>query len=150
MKSLFNPSDNQELVDRIGRLNPNSTALWGKISVNQMLAHCRRPIATAFGEKPSKRSFFGFLFGKIALKGMMQFEKPIQKNLPTDRKFVVINPGAFDIEKQLLMAEVNSFLSKGPQSITKEPHPFFGKMSVQEWDVLQWRHLDHHLKQFGA
>ena len=29
-------------------------------------------------------------------------------------------------------------------------HGFFGSMSGAEWGVTQYKHLDHHLRQFGA
>ncbi len=68
MKSLFNPTDNQELIARINRLSADSKAEWGKMSVDQMLVHAQQPLKVAFGELRLKRSLAGFLFGSLARK----------------------------------------------------------------------------------
>ena len=47
------------------------------------------------------------------------------------------------------MELVRAFHARGPEKLAKE-HPFFGPLTSAEWDRLQWKHLDHHLRQFGA
>ncbi|MGZ4035381.1 MAG: DUF1569 domain-containing protein [Bacteroidia bacterium] len=151
MKSLFNASDNQEIVNRINKLSPESKGLWGKMNVEQMLAHSRMPLMAAYGkEKMSKRGLISFLFGKMAKKQLIDEDKPFKKNLPTDKKFIIANPEKFEKEKQALIEHVREFSLKGPDAITKEPHGFFGNLTPQEWDKLQYRHLDHHLSQFAV
>jgi hypothetical protein len=150
MKTLFNTNDNQEIIDRISKLTPESKALWGKMNVGQMLAHNRMPLLAAYGqEKMSKRGLISFLFGKMAKKQILS-PKPFGKNLPTDKKFIVVNPEKFEKEKQELIENVLLFKKNGPDKITKEPHGFFGNLSPEEWGALQYKHLDHHLSQFGA
>jgi hypothetical protein len=151
MKSLFNTSGNKEIIDRINKLTPTSKGLWGKMNVEQMLAHSRLPILAAYGaEKMSKRNLISFLFGKMAKKQFVTSDKPLSRNSPTDKKFIIANPGQFEKEKQLLIEAVTEFGKKGPDAITKEPHGFFGNLTPQEWDRLQYKHLDHHLSQFGV
>jgi len=151
MKSLFNAKDNQEIIDRINSLTAESKAQWGKMNVEQMLAHTRIPLMVAYGRTAmSKRGLISFLFGKVAKKQMITENLPFKKNLPTDKYFIIPNPEAFEKEKSALIENVKLFLEKGPDAITKEPHGFFGKLSPKEWDKLQWKHLDHHLSQFGA
>lgn len=150
MKSLFVPADNQTIIDRINRLNANSQPLWGKMTVSQMLTHCQQPLKIAFGEvKTTRRTLVGFLFGGWAKKQFMS-GKPIQKNLPTDANFVVADDRNFEQEKKHLQDYLNRFAKEGKQCIIDQPHPFFGKMTPEEWDILTQAHLDHHLKQFGV
>lgn len=150
MKSLFLATDNQTVIDRINRLSANSAPLWGKMSVSQMLAHCQQPLKIAFGEiKTTRRTLIGFLFGGWAKKQFMS-GKPIQKNLPTDAKFVIVDDRNFEQEKKRLQDYLNRFAKEGKQCIINQPHPFFGKMTPEEWDILTQAHLDHHLKQFGV
>lgn len=150
MKTLFSEKENQEIIERINKLTPETKALWGKMNVEQMLAHNRMPLLAAYGmEKMSKRGLISFLFGKIAKKQIMS-EKPFGKNLPTDKKFIVVNPEKFEKEKQELIENVLLFAKNGPGKITKEPHGFFGNLSPEEWGMLQHKHLDHHLSQFGV
>lgn len=151
MESLFNKTDNQKVIDRINSLTVSSKALWGKMNVEQMLAHARMPLLAAYGEKKmSKRGLISFLFGKMAKKQLITDNKPFKQNLPTDKSFIIVNPEKFEQEKQDLINSVKQFAEKGPDAITKVPHSFFGDLSPAEWDKLQWKHLDHHLRQFGA
>lgn len=150
MKSLFNQSDNRELIDRINKLNASTPAIWGKMNVSQMLSHSQAPLQVAFGELKLKRGLISVLLGGIIKKKLMRDEKPFDRNLPTDKAFIIADQKVFEEEKRKLSELVQRFVLKGPSALTKETHPFFGKLTAHEWDVLQWKHLDHHLRQFGA
>jgi hypothetical protein len=149
MKSLFNISDNKDIIARINSLTPETKGGWGKMSVSQMLTHTQVPLRVAFGELRLKRTFVGYLFGRIAKK-KLSGERQWQKNMPTDKNFVVAEQKNFEEEKGRLISLVQRFTLSGPAGISKETHPFFGKLTVDEWDKLMWNHLDHHLRQFGA
>jgi hypothetical protein len=81
MKSIFEKTTRDELINRINSLNENSTAQWGKMNVSQMLRHCAIWDEMALGKKKYKQSFIGKLFGKMALKDMMK-DEPIKKTCP--------------------------------------------------------------------
>lgn len=150
MKSLFNKADNQEILNRINKLTPQSQAQWGKMNVSQMLAHCQAPLNIAYGDLKIKRGLVGILFGSMFKKKMIKDEKPFDRNLPTVKVFIVTKQLELEIETNKLISLVKKFEQVGPQGITKDTHPFFGKMTPNEWDIIQWKHLDHHLNQFGA
>jgi hypothetical protein len=147
MKSIFNATDNAEFIDRIDKLSPSSQALWGKMNVSQMLAHCQVVIQVALGELQLKRNLLGFLFGTMAKKQIL--EKPLKQNLPTFSEAKITDAKNFDKEKQKLIELIKRF-SAGPSVISKDPHPFFGPLTIDEWNTLQVKHLDHHLRQFGV
>ena len=149
MKSLFQPSDNAEFVERIQSLRPEVKAQWGKMSAAQMLAHCQVPLRVASGELKLKRGLFGILFGRLAKKKLAGPE-PFQRGLPTAPEFVVRDARDFAVEHGRLVELVQRFGQRGPAGLTREPHPFFGPLTNEEWDLLQSKHLDHHLRQFGA
>jgi hypothetical protein len=148
-KSLFDKKENQQILDRINRLTPKSTALWGKMNATQMLAHCQVAPLVAFGEKKLKRGIVGFLFGRLAKKSLLKSE-PFGKNLPTGPDFIIKQTLDFEEERLKLILLVKRFADFGPDSLSNEPHPFFGKLTKQEWDILNYKHLDHHLRQFGV
>ncbi|HEX8517684.1 MAG TPA: DUF1569 domain-containing protein [Bacteroidia bacterium] len=150
MESLFNPKDNQRIIDRINSLTNKSQAQWGKMNVSQMLAHSQVPLSVAFGEHKLKRGLMSVLFGRMFKNKLMKDEKPFDRNLPTDKRFIVVEQREFEKEKDKLIELVQRFVKAGPDGLTKDPHPFFGNLSGKEWDILQWKHLDHHLRQFGA
>lgn len=149
MKSLFNKPDSEEIISRINKLTPDTQRLWGKLSVEQMLAHCQPSIKVALGELKLKHSLFGKLFGKMAKKRMVT-ETPFRQSLPTAPEFKAPNKAVFEEEKAKLIALLQRFQQAGPAGLMKEPHPFFGPLTEKEWDILQWKHLDHHLRQFGV
>ena len=149
MENLFTPLANQQMVDRINALTPDTRALWGKMTVAQMLAHCQEPIYVALGEKHLKGGIMAFLFGKIAKKQLVK-DTPFKRNLPTAPGFIVKTEKNFSEEKNKLVELVQRFGKKDPGEIADKPHPFFGKLNAEEWNLLQYKHLDHHLRQFGA
>lgn len=149
MKSLFDPTENQNIIKRIQKLSPSSTAQWGKMNVAQMLTHCQQPILVAYGELKLKRNFMGVLFGSM-VKRMLLKEEIYKPGMPTAKQFIVTDQREFEKEKKLLIDLIQRFSKQGSDGIRKDPHPFFGKLTAEEWDLMQWKHLDHHLRQFAA
>ena len=149
MKNLFDAAGNAEIISRLNLLTDQSKPGWGKMNVSQMLFHCTVPLKVALGEVKLKRSLAGLLFGSIARRTMVN-EKPFSRNLPTDKSFIAWNNPVFEKEKETLTGLVKKFFNQGPEGISQEPHPFFGKMTAEEWGILSFKHLDHHLRQFGV
>jgi hypothetical protein len=147
--SLFRPDGLARVLARVDALRADSVRQWGKMDVAQMLAHCQRPLQVALGELPLRRGLIGFLFGRLA-KRMLLSPKPWQNGMATAPEFQVTDARDFAREKAALRALVERFGRGGPAALTKQPHPFFGPLTSDEWQALQWRHLDHHLRQFGC
>ncbi len=149
MKSVFNAADNAEFIERINKLTPSSTALWGKMNVSQILAHCQPFIRLAIGDLELKRAFIGILFGKMAKKKILN-DEPLDRNLPTLKQARMTGKKDFDEEKAALITLVKRMQKARPDGLVKHQHPFFGELTPEEWDKLNTKHLDHHLRQFGA
>ena len=146
VKNLFDTTSKQEIIERINKLSPQSQAQWGKMNVSQMLAHCQMPLGVATGANKLKRNFILSLIGPL-FKKQLYNETPFKRSLPTDKSFIITDPKEFQTEKQNLIDMINSFSEK---TMSGEPHPFFGKMNKEEWSKGTWKHLDHHLQQFGV
>jgi hypothetical protein len=149
MENLFVTDTAGQIISRINLLQPQNTALWGKMNVSQMLAHCQAPLEVALGEKKLKWSLLGKLFGKLAKRNILK-EEDLPRNMPTVKSFIVKGERDFEKEKARLIHLVERFVNGGPAGIIQEPHPYFGKMTPEEWGNLNWKHLDHHMKQFGV
>lgn len=149
MKNLFNVVDTNEIIERINKLTPDTKPLWGKMRVEQMLAHSQNPLAMALGDTKFKKGLMAFLFGKIGKRQLVK-DEPFKKNLPTDPHFVVKTEKIFSEEKDKLTTLIQRFGNADPEEIAKRPHSFFGNLTADEWNMLQWKHLDHHLRQFGV
>ena len=147
LKNIFDPSVKQEIVDRINKLTPQTQPQWGKMNVSQMLAHLQVPMGVAIGKHKLKRTLFGRIVGPMA-KSILYNDKPFKHHLPTDKSFVMTGQEKdFEKEKQNLVSTVNNF---SEQNMVDEPHPFFGKLTKEQWSKGTWKHLDHHLQQFGV
>ncbi|MDX2045768.1 MAG: DUF1569 domain-containing protein [Chitinophagaceae bacterium] len=146
VKNLFDTSVKKEIIDRINKLSPQTLRQWGKMDVAQMLAHCQMPMGVALGKHKLKGSFIIKLLGPFFKKTLYN-DKPFKRSLPTDKSFVITDAKDFEKEKNSLIDMINSF-TEG--NMTSEPHPFFGKLTKEEWSKGTYKHLDHHLQQFGV
>lgn len=149
MTTLFDPEINSEIFTRIEKLNHSSKALWGKLTVEQMLAHLNLSFKVNFGEIELKRSLMGVFFRGISRRILLG-EKPFPKHLPTDKKTLAKGALDFSDEKQKLENKVRMYIQKGPAVLSKNPHNILGKITPQESSFISYKHLDHHLRQFGV
>lgn len=149
MKSIYEPETLEEIKERINKLEPNSQRQWGKMEVAQMLAHCSAALEVAVGQKSPQRMFIGRIVGPF-VKSVFTNEKPLRKNTPTDKSFLVIDQRNFAKEKARLLDLVTQFSTGGEAKCTTRPHSFFGKLTPGEWGIGTYKHLDHHLRQFGV
>ncbi|MGA9471699.1 MAG: DUF1569 domain-containing protein [Terriglobales bacterium] len=149
MKSLFEQDGAQEVMARIDSLQPASTRQWGKMDAAQMMAHCSATLDMASGRLNPPRAFVGRVLGPI-FKSLFTNDKPFSKNGPTGKELVVADARDFARERERLKANVREFHEGGEAKCTRRPHPFFGPLTPQDWSRGMYKHLDHHLKQFGA
>jgi hypothetical protein len=150
MKNCFDAQVTAELIDRINQLQPTSPAMWGKMSVDQMLAHCCVAYEMAFTDKhPKANLVMRFLLINFVKKGVVN-EVPYKKNLPTAPAFRIKNEKNFAEEKVRLIAFLEQTLATGAAGFEGKESPSFGPMTAKEWNNLLYKHLDHHLAQFGV
>lgn len=149
MNTLYDKVAAESLIARIENLTPETRALWGKMSVGQMLEHCSIGMETIRGIRVIKRVFIGYLFGKMA-KPSFYNEKPFKQNLPTAKELTITNSVDFNRAKSTLIEHIHATQVGGPDKCTKAPHAFFGKMTPEEWGKGMYKHIDHHLQQFGV
>jgi hypothetical protein len=149
MHSLFDPADRESVVGRLASLQPGAARQWGKMGAGQMLAHCSAAMEVATGETPRKQALIGKIFAPFVRRSLLG-EKPFSRNSPTDPTFIVTDERDFEAEKRRLTRLVNVFCESGPEKASSQVHSFLGKLRGEEWGVMMYKHLDHHLRQFGA
>jgi Protein of unknown function (DUF1569) len=149
MQNLFQPEAAAEVISRIDRLQPTIQHQWGKMDVAQMMAHCSATLDVASGRVFLPRMFIGRILGPF-FRPQFTNEKPFSKNGPTDKSFVIADKRDFVREKEHLKTRVRQFSEGGESQCTKHPHSFFGSLTPQEWATGMYKHLDHHLRQFGV
>jgi hypothetical protein len=146
---LFDPEVFQHTVKRVEALQPSASRLWGKMTPAQMLEHAARVLEMACGKGPQKQIWPGKLFSWTFRRSFLG-EKPFGRSAPTGRDFVIQNEPDFTAVKARLLVVMCELQSKGERGCDGNVHTFFGRLSGAEWGVTQYKHLDHHLRQFGA
>ncbi|MEO7087008.1 MAG: DUF1569 domain-containing protein [Gemmatimonadaceae bacterium] len=150
MKNLFEKERITEVTERLGRLQPSSERLWGKMTPPQAMAHCALSLEWALGDEHPPRMFLGRLFGGFVKGRVMRDDKPIQRNAPTAPGLVISDERDLTRERDRLRGLILRFGTEGPRGCSTHPHVFFGRMTPDEWAILMYKHLDHHLRQFGV
>jgi hypothetical protein len=149
MKSLFDSETHIEILNRIDSLSESSQREWGKMEVGQMLRHCQFPLKVALNKHTIKKPN---IFMRLLYKGFkksMYNDKPWKQNLPTAPGFKVKDSRDFNEEKDKLVALINDFYEERTKK-DRDPHPAFGYLTYDQWGQLEYKHLDHHLRQFGV
>jgi hypothetical protein len=150
MKNLYDASDLDSLKTRITSLKPESSRQWGKMTPAQALAHCSLGVQMATGELRPRRKLIGRILGPVVKPKLVGGDQPMRRNSPTAEVLMPPNDPDFAAEQAKLIDLLDRFSAAGPQACTSHPHVFFGPMTPGEWAILMYKHVDHHLRQFGA
>jgi hypothetical protein len=150
MKNLFEAGRVEEVKRRIAKIRPDSERQWGTMKPAQALEHCSRGVETALGDKTPPRVLIGRMLGWIVKPKVMGNDEPLRRNSPTAKSLVVQDERDLETERARLCGLIDRFAGGGPAGCTAHPHAFFGPLTPDEWAILMYKHLDHHLRQFGV
>lgn len=150
MKTVFDPSTLNSLIDRIEKLQAGTQPYWGKMTPYQMVRHCILSENMYLGYQQYDRSFIGRLFGKMALKGILKDEAPMKQNQPTHPTFVITDAGDLEPVRQSWISLLKEYPAAGDTAFADFRHPFFGSMTPKQIGQYVYKHTDHHLRQFGV
>ncbi|HET6990763.1 MAG TPA: DUF1569 domain-containing protein [Bacteroidia bacterium] len=152
MTTLFDPAQRRILVDRLGKLTPETKPAWGKLTARNLLPHLSDPIRSAFGEydfQLSDQRFYKTKFGRwLLIYGIKKWPK----SPPTAPQFDSEKNGrkGSDFEKDRAeLFELIERFGQTPSSVKFKPHAVFGDISHKSWGHLMHKHIEHHCKQFG-
>lgn len=150
MKNLFDYNDAREVIERIENLSDTTKGIWGKMTVSQMLAHCSVTYEFVYDDiHPVPNGFKKFML-KLFVKSFVVGEKPYKKNSRTAPEFLVTDDKDFDKEKKRLIEYLNKTQELGEAHFDNKESRSFGPLSVKEWNTMFYKHLNHHLGQFGV
>jgi hypothetical protein len=149
-KNLLDKECNESVISRAQKLRPDSTPLWGTMTVTEMLHHCNKVNEQLLLPAPpsdKKTSLRQYLIRWVVLYVMPRFPKGAKAPKKFHTKGT-IDHAEFENQKQAFITLVHRFASHaGPIA---HYHPYFGKLSTEQWGLTNWKHMDHHLRQFGV
>ncbi|MFN9590011.1 MAG: DUF1569 domain-containing protein, partial [Bacteroidota bacterium] len=142
------PATNETLIRRIDSLTHQSQRWWGTMTVAQVLKHLAVPSNDLISNKvrqPKMR-----LLGRLIFKPIMTGEKPYRKNSPTAKQFIITDEPEFVQGKKELKEKMLEIHGRGPDFFEGKEHFLLGRLKSHEWSNMLYKHLDHHLRQFGV
>jgi hypothetical protein len=150
MKNIFELSVSNEMISRIEKLTVNTAPQWGKMNVAQMLAHCSVTYEFVFDNTHKKPNAFIVFMLKLLVKGNVVNEKPYKQNGGTAPQFIIKNQRDFEVEKKRLINYISKTQQLGQAHFDGKESYSFGKLTANEWNNMFYKHLNHHLSQFGV
>ena len=151
MQNVFDAQGAQEYINRINNLTPETQRKWGKMSVNQVLAHLNVAYDLTFTpEKFPKPSFIAKYLLSRFVKPKITNEIPYKQSLPTSPAFIIADERNYEEEKAKLIGNIQRVQQLGREAFEGKENINFGKMTAQGWNNMFAKHLNHHLDQFGV
>ena len=150
MENIFDKTVTEKIIKRINLLNINAAPKWGKMSVGQMLAHCNVIYEFEYENKHPKPKGLKKWMLKTFVKNIVVSEKPYKKNSRTAPELLITSKKDFMLEKERLSSYILKTQELGSDYFNNKENMSFGKLTKTEWNNLFYKHLDHHLNQFGV
>jgi hypothetical protein len=148
MSTLADPKILSGACERVARLEPGAAARWGRMTAHQMICHLNDSFKLATGERfasPTDSLYQRTLMKWAALHTPVKWPQGVATR-PEMEQGVGGTPPA-DWEQDRL--ELQGLIVRFPTLTRFGTHPMFGAMSRKEWMIWGYRHVDHHLRQFG-
>lgn len=149
MKTMYDTAAYEEILGRLEKLSAASQPQWGRMNAAQMVAHCCETLKVVTDKVQLKRRLLGRVLGPI-FRAQYVGDAPLRKNSPTNPFFIITDERTFQQEKERYVALLTEFHTGGAAKCTRQPHSFFGDLTPEEWGRTTYKHLDHHLQQFGV
>lgn len=149
MSTLFDVTTHREIQRRLDGLRPDAPRQWGTMTPAQMMEHTARALEMAMGRRGSGRQLLlGKLLSRFFFKKFVG-PAPFPKDAPTGTEFKITEEPDFAATRRRLAGLLKEFHEEGPDACDGHVHGFFGALSGAQWGVTQYKHVDHHLRQFG-
>jgi hypothetical protein len=146
--TLLDSQDRASILERAARLTPETSARWGKMDAPQMVRHSVEALRASLGEvhhRPLGRRLFHTRLVKYLFFRVI----PFPKGAPTAPELRITEPAVLEAERARLGELVGRY-GKPPERDARAEHPLFGVLSHEEWAELEYKHVDHHFRQFGV
>jgi len=145
MRTLCDAADRAGVLARLERLTPQSRALWGRLTPPRLLCHLSDGMRVALGEVPVVRR--DTLLHRTLLQWLVVYTplKPPPERAQASPEMLRSQPTDWTHD----MAECRTLVERLGRTPVASVHPTFGPMTAGGWGLLGWKHLDHHLRQFG-
>jgi hypothetical protein len=150
LPNIFTKEVSEQIIARLHQLTPKTQPQWGKMSVSQMLAHCNVTYEMTYEDKHPKPNFLMKIILKAFVKKTVTNEVPYKHNSQTAPAFIIKDEKNFEAERKRLIAYIQQTQQLGEAHFDGKESHSFGVLNKTEWNNMFYKHLNHHLTQFGA
>jgi hypothetical protein len=146
MPTLLDPADRELILRRVSRLQPSSQPRWGTFTAPRMVCHLADQLRISLGDLPVQR--IDTLPRRTLLKWIVVYSRlqPPPGKIQTAPEMLQTAPTTWEED----LAQVEKLVLRLAATPTTSVHPYFGPLSHGGWGRLEWKHFDHHLRQFGC
>jgi hypothetical protein len=146
MPTLLDSAERAALLRRLHQLQPDSRPKWGRLTAPAMVCHLADACRVGLGDVPAKR--VDTLPRRTLLKWLVVYSPlaPPPGKIETAPEMLTSAPTTWAED----VATVERLVERMAATPVAAAHPFFGPLSRGGWGRLSWKHLDHHLRQFGC
>jgi len=148
MRSLFEAGARDAITDRLRTLTPESPRQWGRLRGDEMLCHLADQLRMALGGIPTAAPAGPLRYRPIRYLMIHVLPWPKGRAKGPAEAFTTA-PADWENDREQVIELVREFGGRSPSGDWPS-NPIFGSLSGHDWGVLSYRHLDHHLRQFGA
>ncbi len=145
--TIWSSTDREDVLRRFQHLSPSATPKWGRLDAPRMVTHVTDALRAGLGEVA--------LMPKVSplsvwpVNTLVMFYLPWPRNAPTAPELLIRKPLEWTTELAALKSAMTRFVAREIDGPWAE-HAAFGKIDGRQWGRLMYRHMDHHLTQFGA
>jgi Protein of unknown function (DUF1569) len=146
MPTILAQGDRELIVKRLRQLTPDTKPIWGTLTAPRLLCHLSDQLRVSLGEAPMVRRDTALT--RTLLKWLVIYS-PIKAppgKVQTSPEMLTTPPGNWQSD----LERTESLIQRLAITSTTAAHPKFGPLSHDGWGRLTWKHLDHHLRQFGV
>jgi hypothetical protein len=150
LPNIFTKQISMQVIERVNTLSASTQPKWGKMNAAQMLAHCNVTYEMIYETKhPKPNAFIGFILKKLVKKKVVT-TLPYLQNGKTAPQFVMTDAKDFEAEKKRLIDYITKTEQLGENHFDNKESHSFGNLTKNEWNNTFYKHLNHHLSQFGS
>lgn len=148
MGTLRIEAQRRALAERLARLRPETPARWGSLDARRMVCHLADALDAGLGRLAVRRGRGPGILRYFPMKQLAIYVVPMPRGAQAPQELLATAPGEFERDRQRVVEGMEFSATAAPEAAPE--HFLLGRMTMQQWNAMQWKHIDHHLRQFGC
>ena len=152
MNTIAHPEPRAQLLRRLEGLTPTTQRRWGTLSAAEMLCHlgdtCESVLGLRVAPGPPSSGKPRPVLKWLILYSPLPWPKGARTRPGVDPHRDGTKPGEFGRDRARVISGLEQ-LATAPADRLAANHFMVGPMTRDDWHRWAYKHVDHHLRQFG-